>query len=101
MAKKISPKPEFIILNHLVGHDFPRDKYKFRIGFPTPSIVSNKGITYMSEPPSYNETGTKYFKPKTNLEFFEYNLKKGLGNSRVLAKFNNYFQSLGSKYQYI
>ena len=51
----------------------------------------------MSEPPTYNETGTKYFKPKTNLEFFEYNLKKGLGNSRVLAKFNNYFQSVAQK----
>ena len=97
LAKKISPKPKFIILSHLVGHDFPRDKFKFRSGFPTPSLVSNKGTTFMTAPPSDNVVGTKYFKPKTNLDFFEVNLKKVLGNSRVLAKFNNYYQSVAQK----
>tara|TARA_Y100001978_G_scaffold203423_1_gene229195 strand:+ start:3431 stop:4531 length:1101 start_codon:yes stop_codon:yes gene_type:complete len=97
LSKKISPRPDFIILNHLVGHDFPRDKYKFRTGFPTPSLVSNGDEIYISSPPTDYVIGTKFFIPKSNLEIIQNNILKALGNSRIIAKFNNYYQSVARK----
>ena len=81
------------MVGHLVGHDFPRDKYSFRTGFPSSSVVNKNGISAILPPPKTDILGTKYydFSKEPLLTKVIYHT---LGNSRILSQIYPHFQDV-------